>query len=78
MEKNIGHPVTDFGMVDIRDKRLNNRLIQSIENFTNNTEESILGAGKKRSDAKAFYRLLSNDKFELEKLSEAAKPGTIS
>jgi len=59
------------------DKRLNERLQKSVERFTKNAQKSILGAEMSRSSAKGFYRLLSNKRFEIEKLAEAARGATI-
>jgi hypothetical protein len=75
-EKNS--PKSDFAQVDFGDKRLNKRLQASIENFTINAKKSILGAEKDRSGAKAFYRLLSNEKFDIEKMAESARTATIN
>jgi len=77
MEIKESQPKKDFETVDFGDKRLNKRLEQSVEAFTENAQKSILGAGKNRSSAKGFYRLLSNEKFEFEKLKEAAREATI-
>jgi hypothetical protein len=78
MNKLGASPKEDFETVDLGDKRLNKRLEKAVENFTKNAQKSILGAEGDRSGAKAFYRLLSNEKFETEKLSEAVKYATIS
>jgi hypothetical protein len=64
--------------VDFGDKRLNKRLQNSIENFTRNAHKSILGAEGKRSDAKAFYRLLSNDRFDMNQIEGIATGMTLS
>ena len=78
MEKTGIQPKSDFETVDFGDKRLNKRLQMVIENSTKNAQKSILGAEGDRSGAKAFYRLLGNERFDHEKLAEAAKAGTIS
>jgi len=78
MDKLGNTPKDDFSAVDFGDIRLNNRLQKSVENFTKNAEKSILGAEEDRSSAKAFYNLLSNEKFEFEKLSDASRDATIS
>ena len=65
--------------IDFGDKRLNRRLGSFIEQKTKNVQESsIIGAVKERSQAKAFYRLLGNDKFDLGKMQEQVKTATIS
>jgi len=77
MDKKGLAPKNDFDTVDFGDKRLNKRINQAVENFTKNTQKSILGAGESRSSAKGFYRLLSNKKFSHEKLEIAARESTI-
>ena len=61
-------PKDDFTFVDFGDGRLNKRLLRMVENSTQNSGKSILNSGSGRGEAKAFYRLLSNDGFELEQL----------
>ena len=77
MEKQKKQPKDEFEYVDFGDKRLNKRLQKTVESLTKNADKSILGAGNKRSDAKGFYRLLSNEKFEMEKLATAARENTV-
>ena len=71
-------PEHDFSTVDFGDKRLLRRLQKATEDIRKNLGRSILGSGKGRSQAKAFYRLLSNDRFDLEKLLKSAKDAAIS
>ena len=77
-KKLVRQPKEDFAYVDFGDKRLNKRLQQVVDNSTRNAEKSILGAGRGRGEAKAFYRLLSNDKFEMEQLLGAASGSTLA
>ena len=70
-------PREDFAYVDFGDKRLNARLRIVVENSTQNAEESILGSGEGRSQAKAFYRLLGNDKFDMDELLASATGSTL-
>jgi hypothetical protein len=78
MENKNYQPKNDFESVNFGDKRLNDRLQKAVESFTKNAQKSILGAEEDRSGAKAFYRLLSNEKFEIEKLADAAMTATIN
>ena len=71
-------PEKDFMTVDFGDKRLNKRLIKFVEESRKRARESILGSTEKRSTAKAYYRLLRNDKFDIEQIQEAEKKATIS
>ena len=74
----ITRPSTDFEMVDFGDKRLNRRLLKTIENLTKKSQASILGAEGDRSGAKSFYRLLSNKKFDIRQLTDSVRDSTIS
>ena len=78
MEKIGTPPSQDFQSVDFGDKRLNDRLLKSIDILAKNAQESILGADKKRSSAKRFYRLLSNEKFNIEQMAEAVNQSIIT
>ena len=71
-------PENDFTAVEFGDKRLWMRLRAFVENSRKNVGKSVLGSVKERSQAKAFYRLLSNDKFEFEQLQTASRTSTIS
>ena len=70
-------PEEDFSSIDFGDKRINARLKNTIESMRKNTKESILGALEERSQAKAFYRLLSNEKLDLGLMTEAVRKATI-
>ena len=74
----IQQPKDDFNVVDFGDKRLNDRLQKVVDNSTKNSEKSILGFGKGRSDAKGFYRLLGNDKFDFEQIQGVASGATFN
>ena len=70
-------PSKDFSIIKFGDKRLDNRLQKSVEYMTKNSQNSILSSGQTRHDAKAFYALLSNEKFKLKHLITAYQNGTI-
>ena len=78
MDYCVSQPAQDFGDVDFGDRRLNARLRKTVEDLTKKSQKSILGAEGDRNDAKAFYRLLSNGKFDREKMANAARDKTIS
>jgi len=63
-------PSEELGRVELGDKRLTERLEKS-------TAERMQGVAQGRSSAKGFYRLLGNEKFDSEKLHEAAIEATI-
>ena len=62
-------PKDDFAGIDFGDKRLTKRLQKTVENLTKSAKKSILSSGGGRSEAKAFYRLLSNEKFDFYQVS---------
>lgn len=72
----IQQPKEDIAGVDFGDKRLNERIQTAVENMTKNAGKSILGSGKGRSEAKAFYRLLGNEKFDMDQLLGVASAST--
>jgi len=73
----ITQPKEDFADVEFGDKRLNRRLQKVVENSTKNAEKSILSSGEGRSEAKAFYRLLGNEKFSIDQVMSSATAATI-
>jgi len=76
-EVTITRPSEVFSEIDFGDKRLTKRLVEALEHMTNNSTKSILGATKDRNFAKGFYRLLSNIKFSLDKLTKESRKVTI-
>ena len=66
-----------FSEIDFGDKRLTERLIETLKQMTKNPTKSILGATKDRNSARGFYRLLGNDKFSLDKLAEESRKRVI-
>ena len=77
-ENTVQRPKDDFAQVDFGDKRLNDRLSKVIESGTKNAEKSILGSSGARGEAKAFYRLLGNEKFDMKQLQDHACEATFS
>ena len=73
----IVDPRRDFEGINFGDKRLNDRLIESVGRMTERPQQSALGSGEGRANAKGFYRLLSNPKFNLNILQEQEKEATI-
>jgi len=74
----IQQPKDDFAGVDFGDIRLNKRLQIIVENSTKNAEKSILGSGEGRSEAKAAYRLLGNERFDINQLQNCATRKTMA
>ena len=70
-------PSEDFSQIQLGDKRLNKRLSKTVEMMTEKTKSSILSSCGTKYAAKAFYALLSNEKFTQGQLTETAQKGTI-
>ena len=70
-------PEIDLATVNFKDKRIEKRLIKVVENCRKNAGESLMGSSGGRNSAKAFYRLLGNDKFEFGQLQKSARSATI-
>jgi hypothetical protein len=60
------------------DKRLNKRLEKTVETLSKDSESSILSGCGSKHEAKAFYRLLGNEKFTLEKIVKSGQTATKS
>jgi hypothetical protein len=71
-------PREEFESIDFGDKRLNKRLLDTVEQMAKKPQESVLGSGEGRTEAKGFYRLLANPKFSLDKLRECETNATAA
>jgi hypothetical protein len=72
-------PEEIFGGIEFVDKRISKRLQKFAGQKTKNVQESsISGATKERGQAKAVYRLLGNEKLDLDKMLKQIKSTTIS
>jgi hypothetical protein len=67
----------DFRDIDFRSIRLENRFRKTMETMFANPDKSIFISSKNRSEAKAIYRMLNNDKFNIEEVKRAHKSATI-
>ncbi|MCL2134971.1 MAG: transposase [Candidatus Bathyarchaeota archaeon] len=77
--KNIKYtkPSEDLKKVKFGDKRLNNRLTKTIKTLEQQNKTSILSSCGNKHAAKAFYALLSNEKFSKQQIkTEAIKATT--
>lgn len=77
-EKKWQRPKEDFADVDFGDKRLNKRLQKVVEDSTKSAEKSILGSAGGRSEAKAFYRLLGNEKLDINQMLGMASGSALN
>jgi hypothetical protein len=79
MERNIViKPEEQLCDIYFADKRLTERLRESVSKLSGSSGGSVLGALGSRHEAKAFYRLLSNEKFELSKLEQKVKQSVVT
>ena len=69
-------PSEEFAKINFGDKRLNKRLEKTAEAMTGKKTGAILSSCGSTHDAKAFYALLSNDKFSLGKVVETSQKAT--
>ena len=51
-------PKEDFSAIDLGDKRLNKRLLSSIEDMSKKSKESILSSGKDRNSSKRILSII--------------------
>jgi len=70
-------PSEDFAGMNMGDKRLDKRLEKTVESMTEDTKSSILSSCGTKHDAKAFYTLLSNEKFSTEQIKEKGQKSTV-
>ena len=76
MEIKYKKPSEDFAGIKLGDKRLDKRLKKTTEALEQQTQASILSSCGDKYAAKAFYALLSNEKFTMEQLANEAYKGT--
>lgn len=72
-----GKPSEDYATIEMGDKRLDKRLRKTVESMTENSQASILSSSGTRHEAKAFYALLTNEKFSTEELQKKGTKSTI-
>jgi hypothetical protein len=77
MEMKYNKPSEDFSLIKLGDKRLDKRLSKTVELLTEKTQSSILNSCGSKYGAKAFYALLSNEKFRQEEVTGTAQKATV-
>jgi len=73
----MNKPKEDLEKVKFNSKRLEKRLLTTVENLTNDVGASILEASGSRGQAKAVYRMLSNEKFSREEIQRVYAESTL-
>jgi hypothetical protein len=76
MEMKYNKPSEDFSPINLGDKRLDKRLQKTVESLTEKSQSSILSSCGSKYAAKAFYALLSNEKYSHKQLTETAQKAT--
>jgi len=77
MKNKYNKPSEDLSRVRFGDKRLDKRLKSAVEKMENQSKSSILSGCGSKHEAKAFYALLSNEKFSKEELRNQAVKSTV-
>ena len=73
MTNEVGEWEQEFGEIALGDKRLKDRLIKIVDALSKSPDKSIYLANGSRSEAKAVYRFLSNEKVEQAAIVEGIK-----
>lgn len=74
---NLFNLFNEFCGVNFNDKRLTKQLCKFVDKAKDSPKKSIFGAMGGRNKAKNVYRLLENDKFDFEEVTNAHKQKTI-
>ena len=75
---NLQKSLKKYFEIDFGDKRLRERLLMFVESRFKHPDKSILGSSSCRSQAKAFYRLINNDKLDITKIINSVRAETLS
>src|SRR5215469_7629300 len=67
----------EFASLDFNSKRLEQRFIRTMETLAGQPDKSIWSCSENRAEAKAIYRLLSNDGLDREKILQTHREATI-
>ncbi|MCL2138975.1 MAG: IS4 family transposase, partial [Treponema sp.] len=78
MENGMGLGMSEeFATLDFNSSRLEKRFIRTMETLAGQPDKSIWFCSKNRAEAKAAYRLLSNDKLDREEILRAHQESTV-
>src|SRR5215469_17414434 len=67
----------EFAGLDLNSSRLEKRFIKTMETLSGQPDKSIWSCSENRAEAKAIYRLLSNDNVHREKILQTHREATI-
>ena len=67
----------EFATLDFNSSRLEKRFIKTMETLAGQPDKSIWFSSENRSEAKAIYRMLSNDGLDREEILRAHREATV-
>jgi hypothetical protein len=67
----------EFATLDFKSSRLENRFVRTMDTLSEQPDNSIWLCSKNRAEAKAIYRMLSNDRLDKEEILRAHREATI-
>jgi hypothetical protein len=67
----------EFANLDFNSVRLEKRFIRTMDTIMEQPDKSILYSSEDRAEAKAIYRMLRNEKFDLKKIIRTHQEATI-
>jgi hypothetical protein len=67
----------EFSTLDLNSKRLEQRFKRTMETFAGQPDKSIWSCSENRAEAKAIYRLLSNDGLDREEILRTHQEATV-
>jgi hypothetical protein len=78
MENGMGLSMQEeFATLDFNSSRLEKRFVKTMETLSGQPDKSIWFSSENRAEAKAIYRMLSNDRFDREEILRAHREATI-
>ena len=67
----------EFTRLHLKSSRLEKRFIKTMETLAGQPEKSIWSCSENRAEAKAIYRLLSNDRLERQEILRTHREATV-
>ena len=67
----------EFAGLDFNSSRLEKRFIRTMETLAGQPDKSIWSCSENRNEAKAIYRMLSNDGLDREEILRAHRKATV-
>ena len=68
----------EFEGINFNEKRLEKRFIRTMETLSRKPAQSIWACSESHAEAKAIYRMLGNENFDIKEVSKAHRNATIS